>query len=62
MGQAIRDSLGRQGWLAGLEQFEIDEEVADEIAMIEEVTRAFPVGAVLGRSGSQVTMRSFEAA
>jgi hypothetical protein len=62
LGRAISDSLVRQGWLAGLAQSEIDEGVEDEITLIERVTKAFPLGAVLGRRGSQVSMRSFEAA
>jgi hypothetical protein len=59
LGQAICDSLARQGWLQGMEQHEVEQGVEDEIARIEEVTAAFPTGAILGRHGTQVTMRAW---
>jgi hypothetical protein len=49
LGQAIRDSLDRQGWLQEMEPDEIEDGVEDEIALIEEVTSAFPTGAIVGR-------------
>lgn len=54
---AIRESLGRQGWLGALSEEEIDRGVEDEIALIELVARAFPVGSVVGRHGTQVHVR-----
>ena len=58
-GQAIRDSLDRQGWLQEMEPDEIEHGVEDEIALIEEVTSAFPTGAIVGRHGTEVVMRAW---
>jgi hypothetical protein len=59
LGQAILDSMDRQGWLQWMEQDEIEDGVEDEIALIEEVTAAFPDGAIVGRHGNDVVMRAW---
>jgi hypothetical protein len=59
LGQAILDSLDRQGWLQEMEPHEIEQGVEDEIALIEAVTAAFPDGAILGRHGTEVVMRAW---
>ena len=62
LGLAIRDSLGRQGWLRALDPDEIDEGIEDEIQLIELITGSFDVGTLLGRHGSEVFARRAAAA
>ncbi|CAN5605831.1 hypothetical protein BH24ACT5_BH24ACT5_07320 [soil metagenome] len=59
---AIRESLDRQGWLAGLGPDLIDECLADEVALIEEIAGAFAAGTVIGRHGTEVHARRAVAA
>jgi hypothetical protein len=58
LGQAILDSMDRQGWLQWMEQHEIKDGVEDEIALIEKVAAAFPDGAIVGRHRNEVLMRA----
>ena len=58
LADVIRDSLERQGWLGGFDPDEVDELVEDEVELIERITAAFPVGAVLGREGTDVWERA----
>jgi hypothetical protein len=62
LAEAIRDSLDRQGWLCGLLPEEIEGFIDEEIRLIERITARFPVGAVLVRSGRQVSQRTSAAA
>lgn len=59
---AVRESLDRQGWLAALGPDEIDQGVEDEVALIELIAGAFPVGWVIGRCGTQIHQRCAAAA
>ncbi|MET0459704.1 MAG: hypothetical protein ABW195_10670 [Ilumatobacteraceae bacterium] len=58
LGEVIRDSLDRQGLLLGIEPDDVDELVEDEVELIERITAAFPVGAVIGRAGTDVWERA----
>jgi hypothetical protein len=49
LSSAIRDSLGRQGYLYGLAHHEADALVDAECARLTAITRAWPVGTVLER-------------
>ena len=62
LADVIRDSLDRQGWLGPFDPDEVDELVDDEIELIERITAAFPVGAVLRRDGTEVWERISRAA
>jgi hypothetical protein len=42
-----------------MEPHEIEDGVEDEIALIEEITAAFPDGAIVGRHGNEVVMRAW---
>ena len=55
---AITDSLERGGWFDLIPAEEAHELVDEHIECIAEVCGAFPVGTVLGRSGSTVFDRS----
>lgn len=55
---AIYDSLQRQGYLDVVPDEDIDQGLADEIELIEDITAAFEVGTVVGRSGTTVHARS----
>lgn len=55
---AIRDSLERQGVLALLSEDEIAVGLNDEIELLDTITSAFPVGAIVQRQGSQVMQRA----
>ncbi len=55
---AITDSLERGGWFDLIPADEAHELVDEHVECIAEVCAAFPVGSVLGRSGSTVFDRS----
>lgn len=59
---AIRESLDRQGWLASFGPDVIDQGLEDEVALIERIAAAFPVGTVIGRHGTEVHSRRAAAA
>jgi len=58
LADVIRDSLERQGWLGGFDPDEVDGLVEEEVELIERITAAFPVGAVIGREGTDVWERA----
>jgi hypothetical protein len=62
LAEVIRDSLDRQGWLRPFEPGLVAELVDDEVELIEHITAAFPVGAVLRRDGTEVWERARRAA
>lgn len=55
---AVEDSLERDGWLAHLDDDEIDELVGDHLEAIHRVCAHFEVGAVVGRRSSSVFIRA----
>jgi len=59
---AIRESLDRQGWLAFMGPDLIADGLEDEIDCIEEITSAFPAGAIVVRHGTEVMQRASLAA
>ena len=58
LASAIRDSLERQGVLLLLSEDEIDVGLNDEIELLDRITSAFPVGAIVQRHGTQVMQRA----
>jgi len=54
LGTALRDSLQRGGWLIGLDDVEIAEEILDHIDAIEEACAGRPIGTVVRRRGDRV--------
>jgi hypothetical protein len=59
---AIRDSLARQGWLAGLDETEVEAVVDDEQALVRRVALSFPPGTVVCRNGTTVWAREMRRA
>lgn len=55
---AIRDSLDRQGVLAVMSEDEIEVGLNDEIELLDTITSAFQVGAIVHRQGTQITQRA----
>lgn len=51
---ALRDSLQRGGWLAGLDADEIADEVLDHIDAIEEACAGRPIGTIVRRRGDRL--------
>ncbi len=51
---ALRDSLERGGWLAGLTAAEIDDEVRDHVETIEWTCMGRPVGTIVRRNGAEL--------
>jgi len=52
--RALRDTLGREGWLSGLDPTECAAAVAEHAAAILAATASFDVGTILRREGTYV--------
>lgn len=52
--EAVKGSLRREGWLAGLNPYEQRQLIASHLSTIRLICRRLPVGTVIRRSGTRV--------